>query len=88
MLQLGGDPDLAEEALGADGGRQLRLENLDSHLPLMLGVPGEIDESHPALSQQALHLVMAGECFPQSFQLIGQGNSGQRGVRTGSTGEY
>ncbi len=73
MLELGGDADLAQEALGPDGGRQLRLEHLDGHHALVLGVAGEIDEGHPALTQQALNVVMAGEGFPQSFQLIGHG---------------
>ena len=77
VLELGGDPDLAQEALGADGGRQFRLEHLDGDAAFVLRVPGEVDEGHPALAQQALHVIMAGEGFPQSFQLIGHGHSGQ-----------
>ena len=75
MLQLGGDTDFAQEPLGADGGRQLRLEHLDRDLALMLRVAGEVDHGHAALTQQALDVVMAGKGFPQSFELIGHGNS-------------
>ncbi len=77
VLELGSDADFAEETVGTDGGRQLRLEHLDGHHALVLRVAGQVDEGHPALTQQALHVVMAGQGFPQSFQLIGHGHSGK-----------
>ena len=88
VLELGGDADFAEETVGTDGGRQLRLEDLDGHHALVLRVAGKVDEGHPALTQQALHVIMAGKGFPQSFQLIGHGHSGQGEESKQSGTEY
>jgi len=47
MGQLGGDFDLAQEALGADGRGDLGGQDLDRHLAVMLGIFGEVDLSIP-----------------------------------------
>ena len=77
VLELGGDPDLAQEPLGTDGGRQFRLEHLDRDAALVLYVPGKVDDCHPAMAQLALYVIVPGKGFPQSFQLIGHGHSGK-----------
>ena len=42
MLQLCGDPNLLQEAVGAEGCSQLRLKHLDGRLAMVLEVLGEI----------------------------------------------
>jgi hypothetical protein len=44
MLQMGGDPDLLEEPLGAEHGGELGLEDLNRDLATVLAVVGEIDD--------------------------------------------
>ena len=62
MLQLRRDPDLAKEALGADGGRDERMEHLDGDETPVTGIPGEIDGGHAAATELPLELVVGGEC--------------------------
>jgi len=57
VLQRGGEPDLAQEALGAEQGAQLGAEDLESDLPVVLGVPSEVDRGHAAASELALERV-------------------------------
>ena len=57
MLQAGGDLDLGEEAIAADDGAQLGMEDLDGDLAAVLQVFGEIDRGHAALAQLALDAV-------------------------------
>ena len=61
MLQRGGGPDLGDEPLGADGGGQLRLEDLDRDLPIVLQVLGEEHRGHPSFAQLAFDPVTIGE---------------------------
>ena len=44
MLQIGGDLDLSEEAFGPDYCRQLRLQDLERDLAIVL------DRSHPTFT--------------------------------------
>ncbi|HEX3233880.1 MAG TPA: hypothetical protein VHR41_06765 [Gemmatimonadales bacterium] len=55
MLQPGGDADLAGEALRAEGGGELRPQDLHGHLTLVLGVVGQKDRGHASLPELALH---------------------------------
>ena len=61
MVQPRRDLDLAQEALAADGVRQLGLEQLDRDLAAMAQVVGEVDGRHSAAADHALDLVAAGE---------------------------
>ncbi len=55
MLQLRGDPDLAEKSLGADRGGDLGIEHLDGDLPLVAAVAREVDERHAPATDFPLH---------------------------------
>ncbi len=61
MLELGGGGDLLDEAVGAQDGRKLRLQDLDGHLALMLEVRGQIHGGHAALPQLPLDPVAVRE---------------------------
>ena len=57
VLEVGGDSDLAQEAVGAERGGELRPEHLDRDLPVVLEVPGEKHRRHAALADLSLDLV-------------------------------
>ena len=54
VLELSRKFDLAEEALGAKRGGELRAEYLEGNQTLVSQVPREIDRGHPALPELAL----------------------------------
>ena len=57
VLELGGDADLAEEAVTAQRGGEVGAEDLDRHLSLVADILGDPDRGHPALPEQALEPV-------------------------------
>ena len=59
MGQVGGGLDLGEEPLGTDDGSQLRLEDLERDLALVLEVVRQVDCGHTALAQLTLDGVAA-----------------------------
>ena len=62
MLEPGGGFDLAEEALGSEGGGQLGAEHLDALLVRLVSqVFGEIDRGHAAATELALDDVAVGQ---------------------------
>ena len=60
MLEAGGDLDLGEEAVAADDGAQLGVQDLDGDLAVVLEVLGEVDGGHAALAELALEAVAVG----------------------------
>ena len=54
MLQPCGSLDLGEKALGAEHGRQLRVEQLDGDFTTVAEVVGEVDGGHAAGTELAL----------------------------------
>ena len=72
MLQLGGDFDLTEEAVRPERRGEVRLQDLDRHLAVVLQVLGEIDRGHPAGTELALDCVSVGEGGLQTGEEIGQ----------------
>ena len=61
MLELGGETDLAQEALATQGKGQIGMEHLDGDLPIVLEVAREKHRRHAAPTQLALHVVPIGE---------------------------
>ena len=57
MLELGLDPDLALEALGAHGGRDLGAEDLDGDRTVVPEVPGAEHDTHASVTDLAVDLV-------------------------------
>jgi hypothetical protein len=60
MLEAGDDPDLAEEAVGAEAGRDLGAQHLERHLPLVAKVAREVHPGHAPLADQAEDLIPIG----------------------------
>src|SRR4051794_30932793 len=46
MLEIRRDLDLGDEALGAEHGTELRVEDLERHLAIVLEIAGEVDGGH------------------------------------------
>ena len=61
MLEGGGDLDLAEEPLAAEGGRQLGLEQLDGDAPAVLQVLGEERRPPSRVAKLPLHAISLAE---------------------------
>ena len=57
MLEPGGQPDLALEALGPERVTQLGMEHLERDRPVVPEVPGEIDRGHAPAAELALDRV-------------------------------
>ena len=57
MLEPGGEPDLALEALGAERGGQLGVEHLERDRAVVLEVLGQVDRGHAAAPELALERV-------------------------------
>ena len=57
VVQPGGDLDLAQEALHAERGTELRVQDLDRHFPMVSEVFGDVDGRHAAPAKLALEPV-------------------------------
>ncbi len=57
VLQVGGDLDLLEEALGPDDRGKLGPQDLHRHLAVVLDIVGEIHRRHAAGAEFPLDLV-------------------------------
>jgi len=57
VLKLRGCGDLLHEALGAQDGSQLGLQDLDGHLPVVAEIFREVDRGHAALAELGVHRV-------------------------------
>src|SRR5262245_57379037 len=69
MDQPGGDPDLADETIGADGSRDFRCEELEGDRTVELPVVSEDHHRHPAAPQFTRHLKPFGE-LPRQVRLL------------------
>jgi hypothetical protein len=63
MLEPGDELDLALEALGADGGRELGVEQLQRYRPVVTDVVGEVDRGHAAPPKLTLDAVAVGQAL-------------------------
>ena len=79
MIELRADADLLEEALGAKHRCEIRPEDLECHLAIVLQVLGEIDRSHPARTEFALERIAVDKSESQSGEKIGHGGLGGSG---------
>ncbi len=73
MGQAGGDLDLSKEPVLALVETGLDLEQLERHLPLVLGVVGQVDHSHPAPPQLTLDGVAPAKLLRSTGVLVGHG---------------
>src|SRR3954468_19415818 len=78
MRELGGDPDLALEPVGADGGGQLLRENLDGDLAAMTDVFGSVDGRHPSAADLAIDAVALLERITKDLDVRNHPDSASR----------
>jgi hypothetical protein len=67
VVQSGGDANLAEKALGAEGRTQFGIENLDRDLAFVAEILRGVDGCHTAGAEHATDHVTVGE---RRFQLL------------------
>ena len=60
----------AEEAVAADDGAQLGMQDLDGDLAVVLQVFGEVDGGHAALTELALETVAVGQGCGETIEAI------------------
>ena len=73
VLQMGGDPDLTQEALDSEHGGELGAQHLQGDGAIVLQIPGEIHGRHATGADLTLDSVVLGEGRPETFQRIGHG---------------
>ena len=61
MMQPRGDPDLAQESLGAEARGELGAQHLHRDVPVVFGVLGQVDGGHAARAELTLDDVSTGE---------------------------
>jgi hypothetical protein len=61
VLQVRGGPDLGQEPLGADHGRQLGAQQLEGDRAAVPDIVGQVDRGHPAGTELAVEPVAIGE---------------------------
>ncbi len=61
VLELCGDFDFTQEAIGTQGSGQLWLEYFDCDIPVVLDVTGEVDCCHATGAEFLFDLVLVGE---------------------------
>ena len=83
MLEACGDANLREKPIGADGGGNLRLQNLDCHFPTMAQIVSEVDDSHASGADDSVDVVATGQGIPQALQVVDHWGSAARSRRTG-----
>jgi hypothetical protein len=72
VLEPGGRADLAEEALGPEGGRELGVENLECHWPVVPEVVGKVHGRHAAPAELALDPVAVSQGCLKAAGDVGQ----------------
>jgi hypothetical protein len=75
VLERGRRLDLGQEALAPDHRGELRLEDLERDLALVLEVLGEVDGGHPTLAEPLLDAVAAVQGRREAFGLRGVGHA-------------
>ena len=71
VLQRGGGLDFHHEPLGADDGGQLRLQDLERHLAVVLEVLGQVHGGHAALAELPLDQIAISEGGDEAGERFG-----------------
>ncbi len=77
MLEPGDGANLAQEALGSEGGTELGVEDLQRDRSVVLEIVGEIHPRHPAPAELTLEPVAAGEAGLERGGEAGQATPSQ-----------
>ena len=70
MLEAGGEVDLAQEPVGADGDGQLGAQGLDGDAAAVPPVLRQEDRGHATLAHETLDLVAIAERLAELFQHV------------------
>ncbi len=81
MVQLRNGFDFLEETLCAKDRRQLRSQDFDRHLAVMLEIFREVDRGHTTRTKLPLDDVAIGEGGGEAFNLIGHGTKYMAGIK-------
>src|SRR5205823_2947657 len=73
VLQPRRNLDLTQEPLGAERRRELRVQNLDCHRPVVFQILGQEHGGHAAAPQFPLHRVAVSEGVAQGVEQVGHG---------------
>ena len=73
MTKPRGDPDFLQEPVAPDRGRELRPQDLDRDLAIVLQVVGQVDRGHAALAQLPLDPVAVGEGWRKALSSMVKG---------------
>ena len=71
MLEVGGELDLGQEPLGADDGGELRAQQLERDLAVVLEVLREVDGGHAAGADLTFDPVAVGEGYLEPVLELG-----------------
>jgi hypothetical protein len=82
VLEPGGETDLAEKALSAQAGGDLRVQHLERHRPIVLEILRQVDRGHAAATELPLNPVSIGQGGRQLVHSVGQQESPARGAGT------
>src|SRR5690606_25201901 len=72
-----GDPDLGEEALGAEHHRQLGSEHLERYRSLVLQLRREVDRGHSSRAELTLDAIAVLDRGKEELTITGQETSGR-----------
>jgi hypothetical protein len=72
VLQMGRGLDLGQKTLGADDRCQLRPQDLERHLAVVLDVVCQVHGSHTTSTELVLDGVAVGQGGGQAFERVGQ----------------
>ncbi len=78
MLELCGNPNLAEEPIRTDVRGQFRAQDLDGYIAIVPQIVRKKHEGHAALAEFAVNGIPPGEGFGQAFR--GRRHGGKDGV--------
>jgi len=73
VLQVGGGLDLGQEPIGPDDGRQLRPQDFERYLAVVLDILGQVHRGHATGAEFALDGIALGEGAGQTFRDVGHG---------------
>jgi hypothetical protein len=72
MLKAGSEADLPLEPFGAEGDRQLRVQDLEGDVAIVLEIAREVDRGHTASPELALEHVAVSEGVRELGPNVGQ----------------
>ena len=70
MLEASDDLDFLQEPVSTEGGRQLRMQNFEGHLAVMLEIFGQVHGGHAARADLRLDRVAVTKCRGETFQQV------------------